>query len=62
MFLMCGINPNLWRRACKIQTRLGINEFVIKLALFIQEYYKRVNSIQVMDLDVECLERDTAWA
>ena len=45
MFSIYRINPNLWRRACKIQTRLGINEFVIKLALFIWECYKRVNSI-----------------
>ena len=40
MFLMCGINPNLWCRACEIQTRLSINEFIIKLALFVWEYCK----------------------
>ena len=45
MFLIYGINPNLQRRVCEIQTRLSINKFVIKLALFIQEYCKQVNSI-----------------
>ena len=55
---MCGINPNLWRRAYEIQTRLGINEFVIKLASFIREYRKRVNSIQVIDLNIKRLKRD----
>ena len=60
IFSIYGINLNLWYRACEIQTRLGINKFIIKLALFIQEYRKRVNSIKVTDLDVKCLERDTA--
>ena len=40
IFLMYGINPNLWCKACEIQTRLGINKFVIKLVSFIQECYK----------------------
>ena len=62
MFSMCGINPNLWRRACEIQTRLGINEFVIKLASFVRECRKRVDGIQATDSDVERLERDAAWA
>ena len=45
MFSIYGINPNLWYRACEIQTKLGINKFIIKLVLFIQECRKRVNSI-----------------
>jgi hypothetical protein len=40
IFLIYGINLNLWHRVYKIQTKLSINKFVIKLALFIQEYCK----------------------
>ena len=60
MFSIYRINLNLWHRACEIQTRLSINKFIIKLALFIQEYHKRVNGIEVMDLDIEYFKRDIA--
>ena len=59
MFFIYRINLNLWYRACEIQTRLNINKFIIKLALFVQEYYKRVNGIKVTDLDIKCFKRDT---
>ena len=62
MFLMCRINPNLWHNVCKIQTKLGINKFVIKLVLFVQECYKQVDGIQVMDLNIKCFKRNAAWA
>ena len=45
MFSICKINPKLWHRACEIQTRLGINKFIIKLALFVWECHKQVNNI-----------------
>ena len=59
---MYRINLNLWRKACEIQTRLSINKFIIKLALFIWEYCKRVNSIEVTDLDVKYFKKNAAQA
>ena len=61
MFSIYRINLNLWCRACEIQTRLGINKFVIKLALFMQEYHKQINSIKATDLDIKYFKRDIAW-
>ena len=43
MFSIYRINLNLWYRACEIQTKLGINKFIIKLALFVLQltlYYQ----------------------
>ena len=57
---MYGINLNLWYRAYEIQTRLGINKFIIKLVLFIQECRKQVNGIEVTDSNIKCFKRDAA--